>query len=589
MLEVKNLAVSYGRHRALEGVGVRVDKGEICVILGANGAGKSTLLKAIAGMVHAEPGGEVLMNGARITAMKPHRIVELGIALVPEGRGIFGDLTVAENLQLGAFAARARREEAATLDFIYGLFPRLAERRRQVARTMSGGEQQMVAIGRALMSKPEILMLDEPSLGLSPLLTQELFRSLKAIAATGLGILLVEQNAKQSLKIAGRGYLIENGAVTGENSAAALMSDPAVVNAYLGGTGARAARPTVKLPPPMRLPLDIVAIGGLIADLAARAGRIQAAFVRALRQGAELPSAFVGRYDPKAAGDPWALAEAEPVGSSSKFVTVSEEARRVGGLAETLARRATERLALHVRTNRLSAPVPPAFRTAQSQVPEPRSPAVAPISSAPQTDSGRAIAPSSLIGRNSDEGSLDGVVTVKVSATARDSITDLAARAAERSAAFVRARRLAAPQPAAFDRLRTKDRAQRAPSPKPEPAAVPPVAAQPARPVRRLNGSHGLIGHNSARFEIDPAEKPAKPAVAGGLSIAELAARAASVHAAHVAERRKTLTAFVIPAAPGYAGRADGDTGERKPKKPGKHHSRDSAKKKKKRKKHKEA
>ena len=145
----------------------KVEKGEICVILGANGAGKSSLLKAIAGMVKSEQGTEIVMNGKTITGMKAHRIVEEGIALVPEGRGIFGDLTVGENLQLGAFARRARNQEAATLKRIYELFPRLAERKAQVVRTMSGGEQQMVAIGRALMSKPDILMLDEPSLGLS--------------------------------------------------------------------------------------------------------------------------------------------------------------------------------------------------------------------------------------------------------------------------------------------------------------------------------------------------------------------------------------------------------------------------------------
>ncbi|RST84740.1 ABC transporter ATP-binding protein, partial [Aquibium carbonis] len=265
MLEVQGLSVSYGRHRALEGVGVKVSKGEICVILGANGAGKSTLLKAIAGMVKPETGARITMNGHVIAGMKPHKIVEEGIALVPEGRGIFGDLTVAENLQLGAFANRARRHERETLDLIYRLFPRLAERKRQIARTMSGGEQQMVAIGRALMSKPDILMLDEPSLGLSPLLTKELFRSLKEVAATGVGILMVEQNARQSLAIADRGVLIENGLVTGEGRAADLATDPAVVNAYLGG-GAKAAPkpaaaasgflPSIKLPPALKLPLD---------------------------------------------------------------------------------------------------------------------------------------------------------------------------------------------------------------------------------------------------------------------------------------------------------------------------------------------
>ena len=235
MLEISNLSVRYGRHQALDGVSRKIDKGEICVILGANGAGKSSLLKAIAGTVRAEPGSEIVMNGGSIAGMKAHRIVEQGIALVPEGRGIFGELTVAENLQLGAFANRARGEREATLGHVYALFPRLAERKSQIVRTMSGGEQQMVAIGRALMSQPEILMLDEPSLGLSPVLTKELFRSLARIAETGVGILLVEQNARQSLKIASRGYLIENGAITGEDTADNLRHNPAVINAYLGG------------------------------------------------------------------------------------------------------------------------------------------------------------------------------------------------------------------------------------------------------------------------------------------------------------------------------------------------------------------
>jgi branched-chain amino acid transport system ATP-binding protein len=234
MLEIRNLGVRYGRHQALAGVSATVDKGELCVILGANGAGKSSLLKAIAGTVRVEPGSEIIMNGVPITGMKAHRIVEQGIALVPEGRGIFGELTVAENLQLGAFPNRARARESATLAQIYQLFPRLAERRAQIARTMSGGEQQMVAIGRALMSQPEILMLDEPSLGLSPVLTKELFRALARVAETGVGILLVEQNTKQSLNIADRGYLIETGRIVGEGTAEALKNDPAVQRAYLG-------------------------------------------------------------------------------------------------------------------------------------------------------------------------------------------------------------------------------------------------------------------------------------------------------------------------------------------------------------------
>lgn len=235
MLEVNNLGVRYGRHTALQGVSLRVQKGEISVMLGANGAGKSSLLKAVAGIVPAEPGTEVRINSRTISGLDAHLIVEQGIALVPEGRGVFGELSVEENLELGAFAKRARGKEQSTLGLVYGLFPRLAERKRQQVRTMSGGEQQMVAISRALMSRPDILMLDEPSLGLSPLLSKELFRSLKTIAESGFGILLVEQNASLSLKIANRGYLIENGAITGEDTAEKLRHNPLVISAYLGG------------------------------------------------------------------------------------------------------------------------------------------------------------------------------------------------------------------------------------------------------------------------------------------------------------------------------------------------------------------
>ena len=242
MLEVSNLGVRYGRHMALQGVSLQVGKGEISVMLGANGAGKSSLLKAVAGVVPSEPGTEIRLNGRSISRLDAHRIVEHGVALVPEGRGVFGELTVEENLSLGAFAKRARGSEKSTLAFVYDLFPRLAERSRQEVRTMSGGEQQMVAIGRALMSKPDILMLDEPSLGLSPLLSKDLFKSLKKIAASGFGILLVEQNARLSLKIADRGYLIENGAIAGEDTADNLRNDPAVISAYLGGRSEQTPR-----------------------------------------------------------------------------------------------------------------------------------------------------------------------------------------------------------------------------------------------------------------------------------------------------------------------------------------------------------
>lgn len=234
MLELSDISVRYGQHRALEGVSVNVAKGEIVVILGANGAGKSTLLKAASGICEGAVQGRAQLDGVELTGLSANKIVDAGLALVPEGRGVFPDLTVRENLTLGAYSGRARDEERQTLDRVYGLFPKLRERAKQVVRTMSGGEQQMVAIGRAMMSNPTILTLDEPSLGLSPLLSKELFQNLAKVRDLGIGVLMVEQNAKQSLAIADRGYLIENAHVVHEDSAANLMQDPAVQAAYLG-------------------------------------------------------------------------------------------------------------------------------------------------------------------------------------------------------------------------------------------------------------------------------------------------------------------------------------------------------------------
>ena len=235
MLEVQNLSVSYGRHQALDNVSLTVSSGEIVVILGANGAGKSTLLRAVAGLSPASNGSIIRINDTEISDKPSYDIVEAGIALVPEDRGIFAELTVVENLNLGAFPIRARDHSIQNMDNVLALFPKLAERRDQMVQTMSGGEQQMVAIGRAMMSAPEILMLDEPSLGLSPLLCSELFNNLARVKQTGIGILIVEQNAKQGLAISDRGYLLENGRVTGTDTANALSNNESVRKAYLGG------------------------------------------------------------------------------------------------------------------------------------------------------------------------------------------------------------------------------------------------------------------------------------------------------------------------------------------------------------------
>ncbi len=307
MLNVRNLSVSYGMHRALANANIRVDAGEIVVILGANGAGKSTLLSAISGTSEGQVEGEVVLDGTAISHIQPEKIVEKGIAFVPEGRGIFGDLTVAENLTLGAYTQQARANQVENIAKVYSLFPKLRERQSQTSRTMSGGEQQMVAIGRAMMSAPQILMLDEPSLGLSPLLCKELFANLKNIKESGLGILLVEQNAKQSLAIADRGYLIENGEIEGENSADRMLNDPAVQSAYLGGASSATAvklQGVEKKSPPVHFITPEGSVPTHSVD--ATAGIDIGALVGRAEQAAHQPSIF--RPTPSSATPPAATA-----------------------------------------------------------------------------------------------------------------------------------------------------------------------------------------------------------------------------------------------------------------------------------------
>ena len=239
MLEVRDLEASYGDLRALGGVTLTVGAGEIVALLGPNGAGKSTLLKSIAGLLRPRAGA-IRWDGHDLSMLGAHQIVERGLALVPEGRRLFGGMTVAENLELGAFAPRARLVQAESLERVFALFPVLRDRRTQLVRALSGGQQQMVAVGRALMSAPRLLMLDEPSLGIAPRLVTAIFEALLEINRSGVGVFLVEQNVHASLTLAHRGYVLEGGRVVGEGAAAALLEDPHVRRAYLGPLAVRA-------------------------------------------------------------------------------------------------------------------------------------------------------------------------------------------------------------------------------------------------------------------------------------------------------------------------------------------------------------
>jgi len=234
MLKVEGLDVYYGAVHALKGVTLRAEQGEVVTLIGANGAGKTTLLRSISGLIPSRS-GRVTFEGRDITRTAPHEIVGLGISHAPEGRMVFANLTVEDNLELGAYRRKDRDGIRKDRDMVYHLFPRLLERRRQVSGTLSGGEQQMLAIGRALMSRPRLLLLDEPSLGLAPLLVREIFRTIVEINRGGVTVLLVEQNAHMALSIAGRGYVLETGRVQLEDAAAKLLQNEDVKKAYLGG------------------------------------------------------------------------------------------------------------------------------------------------------------------------------------------------------------------------------------------------------------------------------------------------------------------------------------------------------------------
>ena len=234
MLEIKDLHVSYGGIQALRGVSLNVPDGKIVTLIGANGAGKSTLMRTISGLVKAQS-GSILWNGQELLGKPIDQIVASGIAMSPEGRRVFADLTVLENLKIGAYLRKDKAETEKDLEWVYSLFPRLKERRKQLAGTMSGGEQQMLAMGRALMSNASMLMLDEPSMGLSPLLVQEIFDIIQNIHKEGMTILLVEQNAQMALSVADRAYVLETGRVVMDGTGAELLTNERVRSAYLGG------------------------------------------------------------------------------------------------------------------------------------------------------------------------------------------------------------------------------------------------------------------------------------------------------------------------------------------------------------------
>ncbi|MDZ7379672.1 MAG: ABC transporter ATP-binding protein [candidate division KSB1 bacterium] len=233
LLEVNNIHTYYGHIYALKGISLTVDKGEVVTLIGANGAGKTTTLKTISGLLHPRQ-GTILLEGERINGLPPHEIVARGIGQAPEGRQVFTRLTVQENLEMGAYSRKDKEGIKRDLDYVYHLFPRLAERRNQAGGTLSGGEQQMLAIGRALMTRPRVLLLDEPSMGLAPVLVDTIFEIIRQLNNQGVTILLVEQNAARALSVANRGYVLETGQIILQGSAKELIQNEQVRKAYLG-------------------------------------------------------------------------------------------------------------------------------------------------------------------------------------------------------------------------------------------------------------------------------------------------------------------------------------------------------------------
>ena len=233
MLEVKDLNVYYGMIQALKGISFEVNEGEVIALIGANGAGKTTTLHAITGLIPAKS-GSIIFEGADIRKTPGHKIVSMGMAHVPEGRRVFAQLSVYENLKMGAYTRKDKEEFKETLEMVYKRFPRLEERKNQLAGTLSGGEQQMLAMGRALMSHPKMIVMDEPSMGLSPIYVNEIFQIIKDVSADGVTVLLVEQNAKKALSIADRAYVLETGNIILQGDAKELMNDESVKKAYLG-------------------------------------------------------------------------------------------------------------------------------------------------------------------------------------------------------------------------------------------------------------------------------------------------------------------------------------------------------------------